>query len=68
MGFDAWNLPISERYRGWRTALLQMILKDVITEEEVDRAFGPVSLNRASELYRESVQRHRSMRKGLMQC
>jgi hypothetical protein len=67
MGFNEWNVPTVERYRGWRTALLQMILKDVITEEEVDRAFGPVALNPASELYRKQIQRHRAMRKGLMQ-
>lgn len=67
LNFNEWNVPINERYRGWRTALLQMILKDVITEEEVDRAFGPVTLNPASELYRKSLQHHRAMRKGLMQ-
>ena len=67
MAFNQWNVPTAERYRGWRTALLQLILKDVLTEEEVDRAFGPVPLGFVSELYRKSLQRHRSLRKGLMQ-
>ena len=67
MHFNQWDVPVAERYRGWRTALLQLILKNVITEEEVDRAFGPVTLSAASELYRKSLQRHRSLRKGLMQ-
>lgn len=67
MYFDEWNVPISERYRGWRTALLQMILKNVITEEEVDRAFGPVVLNPASELYRQQLQSYRARRRGLIQ-
>jgi hypothetical protein len=67
MNFDQWNVPVSEKYRGWRTALLQMILKNIITEEEVDRAFGPVVLNPASELYRQQLQSHRAVRKGLVQ-
>ena len=67
MHFDQWNVPIAEKYRGWRTALLQMILKNIITEEEVDRAFGPVVLNPASELYRQQLQSHRAIRRGLAQ-
>ena len=67
MNFNEWDVPTSERYRGWRTALLQMILKDIITEEEVDRAFGPVVLNPASELYRQQLQSHRAIRRGLAQ-
>jgi hypothetical protein len=67
MHFNQWNVPIAEKYRGWRTALLQMILKNIITEEEVERAFGPVVLNPASELYRQQLQSHRAIRKGLVQ-
>lgn len=67
MYFNEWNVPTTEQYRGWRTALLQMILKDIITEEEVDRAFGPVVLNPASELYRQQLQSHRARRRGLTQ-
>jgi hypothetical protein len=67
MHFNEWNVPTVEDYRGWRTALLQMILKDIITEEEVDRAFGPVVLNPASELYRQQIQSHRARRRGLVQ-
>ena len=67
MHFNQWNVPVAEKYRGWRTALLQMILKNIITEEEVDRAFGPVVLNPASELYRQQLQSHRAIRKGLVQ-
>lgn len=59
MYFDAMDIPIRERYRGWRTALLALITNDVLTEDEVDRAFGPVVLNEASELYRESLQSYR---------
>jgi hypothetical protein len=65
MRFDAWDVPINEKYRGWRTALLQLILKGVLTEEEVDRAFGPVVLNPASELYRQTLQDHRARKRGI---
>lgn len=59
MYFDEMNVPIRERYRGWRTALLALITNDVLTEDEVDRAFGPVIENEASELYRESLRDYR---------
>jgi hypothetical protein len=62
MHFDEWDVPVCERYRGWRTALLALITHDVLTEEEVDRAFGPVVENSASELYRETLQRYRTTR------
>lgn len=65
MYFDQYDVPIKERYRGWRTALLALILNDVITEEEVDRAFGPVVENEASELYRETLQNYRERKTGM---
>lgn len=60
MHFDMFDVPTCERYRGWRTALLALILHDVLTEEEVDRAFGPVIENEASELYRETLRGYRT--------
>lgn len=63
MYFDQMDIPVRERYRGWRTAILALITNDVLTEDEVDRAFGPVVLNEASELYREQLQQYRE-RKG----
>jgi hypothetical protein len=63
MHFDKFDVPTTERYRGWRTALLRLILADVLTEEEVDRAFGPVIENEASELYRATLRSHRERKK-----
>ena len=40
MGFDDHGVPLAEKYRGWRTCLLQLILKDVITEENAHKVFG----------------------------
>ena len=59
MHFDQFDVPVAERYRGWRTALMVLITNGVLTEEEVERAFGPVVLNEASELYRQTLQSHR---------
>lgn len=41
LNFDEHGVPLAERRRGWRTCLLQMILKDVITEEQANKLFGP---------------------------
>ena len=65
--FDQFDVPINERYRGWRTALLHLIVAGILTEEEVDRAFGPVKLNAASEFYRMQLQEHRKRTRGLVQ-
>jgi hypothetical protein len=67
MRFDEYDVPTEERYRGWRTAMLALIRKGVLTEEEVDRAFGPVVLNDASLLYRQMLVTPRKRRAGLIQ-
>jgi hypothetical protein len=59
MHFDNFDVPICERYRGWRTALLQLITQDVITEAEAEAAFGVVEASEASELYLSTLQAHR---------
>jgi hypothetical protein len=64
MYFDEMDVPIRERYRGWRTALLVLITNDVVTEEEAERAFGPVTPNVASELYLETLQSYRQRKAG----
>ena len=64
--FNEYDVPVGERRRGWRTAMLELILRGVLTEDEVDRAFGPVSLNGVSQLYRERLFHYRKRRnKGL---
>jgi len=55
MYFDEMDVPIRERYRGWRT-------NDVLTEDEVERAFGPVVASEASELYLETLKSYRDRR------
>jgi hypothetical protein len=40
MNFDAHNVPLDERRRGWRTCLMQIFLKQLLTEEQIIKAFG----------------------------
>jgi hypothetical protein len=40
MNFDDHGVPTNERRRGWRTCLLQMILKGLISEEKANEVFG----------------------------
>lgn len=40
MRFDEHGIPTTEKYRGWRTCLLQMIIKQIISEDWANRAFG----------------------------
>lgn len=67
MHFDEFDVPQTEKYRGWRTAMLHLILAGVLTEEEVTRAFGPVPLGPVSILYRQHLYHYRQKRMGLIQ-
>lgn len=40
MGFDDHGGPLAERYRGWRTCLLQLIIKGFVSEEQAHKVFG----------------------------
>ena len=40
MNFDDHGAPLAERRRGWRTCLLQILLKGLITEEKANKVFG----------------------------
>lgn len=64
MRFNQYDVPTEERYRGWRTALLVLIVAQVVTEEEALKAFGP-AIGPASEFYREQLQINRRVRMGM---
>ena len=44
MGFDDHGVPMAEKYRGWRTVLLQLILKELLTEKVAHKVFGEANL------------------------
>lgn len=40
MRFDEHNLPTREKYRGWRTVLLELIRQGFLTERQANHVFG----------------------------
>lgn len=64
MRFNEYNVPTNERYRGWRTALLALIISRVLTEDEVHKAFGPAT-GEAAVFYLQQLKFERTIRMGL---
>lgn len=64
MRFNQYDVPQEEKFRGWRTTLLCLIVAGLITEKEAERAFGP-AVGPASEFYRQQLQINRRVRMGL---
>lgn len=60
MRFDDHGVPTTEKYRGWRTGLLQLILKSVISEKEAIEAFGRPPVTPAFHRYNSTLQRFRN--------
>lgn len=63
MRFDQYNVPTREKYRGWRTALLVLILAGVLSEDQAQDIFG-AAIGPASLFYRQQLYqfRNREMR------
>ena len=61
MRFNEYGIATKEKYRGWRTAMLVLIAAGILTEEEVDRAFGP-PVGDAAAWYRQTLQTYRRIR------
>lgn len=61
MGFDEHGVPLAEKYRGWRTVLLQLILKGLLTERLAHKVFGEPNLP-CAERYKSILHgwRHRT--------
>jgi hypothetical protein len=60
MRFDDHGVPLDERKRGWRTALLQLILKGIITEEKANKAFGSPKQTEQFHRYNSMLQSFRN--------
>lgn len=63
MRFNEYGVATKEKYRGWRTAMLVLIVAEILTEQEVDRAFGP-ALGEAGSWYRAQLKAYRQIRVG----
>jgi hypothetical protein len=59
MKFDEYGAPTRAKYLGWRTALLCLISKRIITEKEAHQAF-PLGDGPAGDWYREQLFELRS--------
>jgi hypothetical protein len=63
MRFNPHGVATKEKFRGWRTAMLVLIYAGVVTEEEVDRAFGRPSGD-AGDFYRQMMKSYRQIKIG----
>jgi hypothetical protein len=59
MRFDDHGIPLAEKYRGWRTPLLQLILKGIISEKKADEIFGKPKTTPAFHRYNSTLRRFR---------
>ncbi len=62
--FDQRGLVINSRYRGWRTVLLQLILKGVLTEQATQDEFG-LPVGPASRRYLRTLFDYRNYFKAV---
>lgn len=60
MTFDEHHVPLAEKFRGWRTCLLQLILKSAITEKKADEVFGSPKTTEAYHRYNATLQSFRN--------
>lgn len=60
LNFDEHGAPLAERRRGWRTPLLQLILKGFITEEKANKTFGHPKVTTQYHRYNATLQAFRN--------
>lgn len=66
MRFNDHGIPTTEKYRGWRTGVLQMILKGFITEQKAVDIFGKVPTTKAFDRYNLTLQSFRNQGRKLV--
>ena len=59
--FDDHGVVLQEAYRGWRTVLLQLLVKHMIDEETINRVFGE-AVGPAARKYLELVRAFRGLK------
>ncbi len=60
MRFDSHGVPTTEKYRGWRTSLLQLILKGIISQKQAEKTFGKPPVTPAFARYNATLQNFRN--------
>jgi hypothetical protein len=61
MDFDDHGVPLAEKFRGWRTPLLQLILKKVISEDVANKFFGKPKVTTAYDRYNSTLKSFRDL-------
>jgi hypothetical protein len=60
---DEYGKPMGEDFRGWRTVLMQLIEKEILTEVQAHQIFGHPSQNPVFSRYHQSLWEVRNGRK-----
>jgi hypothetical protein len=60
MRFDDHGVPTVEKYRGWRTGLLQLILKSALTQKKAEEVFGKAPVTPEFDRYNWTLQQFRN--------
>ena len=60
MRFDEHGIPLDEKFRGWRTCTLQLILKGAISEAKANEIFGKPKTTEAFHRYNSTLQSFRN--------
>jgi len=61
--FDEHGIPLDERLRGWRTCILQLIIKGLLSEDTAHRVFGKAE-GPVSDRYNRTLHGFRNTYKG----
>jgi hypothetical protein len=65
MDFDDHGIPLAEKFRGWRTCCMQMVLKGMLTEEQINKHLGPPKQTDAYGRYNAFMQSCRTQLGGV---
>jgi hypothetical protein len=60
---DRHNMPVGEAFRGWRTVLVQLVEKEIMTEYEIHKVFGNPSTGPVFNRYQQSLWEARNKRR-----
>jgi hypothetical protein len=60
---DTYGKPIGEVFRGWRTAIVQLVEKEILTEMQADKIFGKASQSTVFSRYHRSLWEARNHRR-----
>lgn len=63
---DRYGKPMGEAFRGWRTVLVQLVEKEILTEYQINKIFGEASKNPVFNRYHQSLWEARN-KKGYTQ-